>query len=273
MKETVIRIHPPGASSFNLAELWESRELLYFFAWRDIKVKYKQTYLGILWAVLQPLLLMGLFYLVFFRTLKVSVGISYPVYTFAGLTLWGLFSSGITHSSESLLSSSQIIRKIYFPRILIPLASLLTSFIDFLIAFILLVILLLLFQQPVSWQAVLYFPAAIILALIASFGIGTLLAALNVKYRDFRYLLPFAIQLLFFSSQVVYSIRSLEQGWLKILLYCNPLNGALELFYYPLRSGNVYITGVLISLSVALLFLAAGLSYFKKTEAYFADLI
>ncbi|MBL7743814.1 MAG: ABC transporter permease [Chitinophagaceae bacterium] len=273
MKETVIRINPPGASSFNLAELWENRELLYFFAWRDIKVKYKQTYLGILWAVLQPLLLMSLFYLVFFRALKVSVGMSYPVYTFAGLTLWGLFSSGITHSSESLLSSSQIIRKIYFPRILIPLASLLTSFIDFLIAFVLLVVLLVVFQQPVNWQAVFYFPAAIILTLIASFGIGTLLAALNVKYRDFRYLLPFAIQLLFFSSQVVYSIHSLEQGWLKIFLYCNPLNGALELFYYPLQNGNVATTGVLVSLSVAILFLLTGLFYFKKTEAYFADLI
>src|SRR6266540_5014734 len=121
MKEPEIRISPPGPISFNLAEAWQNRELLYFFAWRDIKVKYKQTYLGILWAVLQPALLMILFYFVFARALKISVGMSYPVYTFAGLTLWGLFSSGITHSTESLLSSSQMIRKIYFPRILIPL--------------------------------------------------------------------------------------------------------------------------------------------------------
>jgi lipopolysaccharide transport system permease protein len=273
MKETEIKISPPGAMSFNLVEIWENRELLYFFAWRDIKVKYKQTYLGILWAILQPLLLMGIFYFVFFKTLNVSVGMSYPIYTFAGLILWGLFSSGITHSSESLLSSAQIIRKIYFPRILIPLASLLTAFIDFLIAFLLLIILLVVFRQPVSWHVLYCFPSAIALTFIASFGIGSLLSALNVKYRDFRYLLPFAMQLLFFSSQVVYSIHSLEQSWLKWLLYCNPFNGALELFYYPLQKGHLEGMGIMISAGVALVFLLTGLLYFKKTEVYFADLI
>jgi lipopolysaccharide transport system permease protein len=273
MKETEIRISPPGALSFNFAEIRDNRELLYFFAWRDIKVKYKQTYLGILWAVLQPLLLMGIFYFVFFRAMNVSVGMSYPVYTFAGLVLWGLFSSGITHSSESLLSSSAIIRKIYFPRILIPLASLLTALIDFLIAFTLLIVLLIIFQQPVSWHAVFYFPAAVTLTFFASFGIGTFLAALNVKYRDFRYLLPFAMQLLFFSSQVVYSIHSLDQSWLTMLLYCHPLNGALELFYYPLQHDSINMAGVLTSCAVAVFFLITGLFYFKKTEVYFADLI
>lgn len=273
MKETEIKISPPGAMSFNLAEIWENRELLYFFAWRDIKVKYKQTYLGILWAILQPLLLMGIFYFVFFKTLNVSVGMPYSVYTFAGLILWGFFSSGITHSSESLLSSSQIIRKIYFPRIIIPLASLLTAFIDFLIASLLLIILLIIFRQPVSWDAFYCFPSAIALTFIASFGIGSLLSALNVKYRDFRYLLPFAMQLLFFCSQVVYSIHSLQQSWLKWLLYCNPLNGALELFYYPLQKDHLNGIGLLISAGVALVFLVTGLLYFKKTEVYFADFI
>jgi lipopolysaccharide transport system permease protein len=273
MKETEIKISPPGAISFNLAEIWANRELLYFFAWRDIKVKYKQTYLGILWAFLQPLLLMVIFYFIFSRTLNVSVGMSYPVYTFAGLILWGLFSTGITHSSESLLSSSQIIRKIYFPRILIPIASLLTALIDFFIAFVLLVVLLIIFGQPVSWQAIYCFPFAIVLTFISSFGIGALLAALNVKYRDFRYLIPFAMQLLFFSSQVVYSIHSLEQSWLKSLFYLNPLNGALELFYSPLQNTPVDSTGIMISTGVAFFFLITGLVYFKKTESYFADLI
>ncbi|MEI9807424.1 MAG: ABC transporter permease [Bacteroidota bacterium] len=273
MKKTEIKISPPGSMSFKLDEAWENRELLYFFAWRDIKVKYKQTYLGILWAVLQPLLLMGIFYLVFFRALKVSVGMSYPVYTFAGLILWGLFSSGITHSSESLLSSSQIIRKIYFPRILIPLSSLLTALVDFLVAFLLLIIILILFGQPVSWSVIYSFPLAVTLTFIASFGIGVLLAALNVKYRDFRYLLPFAMQLLFFSSQVVYSIHSFKQQWLTQLLYCNPLNGALELFYYPLKNGDINITGIMISSVSAIFFLVTGLLFFKKTEVHFADLI
>jgi lipopolysaccharide transport system permease protein len=267
-----IKIAPPKTTSFDLAELWENRELLYFFTWRDIKVKYKQTYLGIFWVVLQPLLLMLVFYFIFFKTLNIRVGIAYPVYTFAGLTLWGLFSAGITHSSESLLSSSQIIRKIYFPRLLIPLSSLLTAMIDFLIAFALLFVILIIFRQPVSWKAFFCFPIAIVLTFISSFGIGSLLAALNVKYRDFRYLLPFGIQVLFFSSQIVYSIHSL-QGPLNWLLYCNPLNGALEIFYYPLQNQHLNFTGVLISAVAAIVFLMSGLIYFKKTEVYFADLI
>ena len=230
--ESEIKITSPKTISLDLAEIWKNRELLYFFTWRDIKVKYKQTYLGIFWVLLQPLLLMLLFYFVFFKALSIRVGIVYPVYTFAGLILWSLFSTGITHSSESLLSSSQIIRKIYFPRLLIPLSSLLTAMIDFFISFMLLFILLIIFRQPVSWNAIFCFPAAIILTFTSSFGLGSLLSALNVKYRDFRYLLPFGIQLIFFSSQIVYSIHSLQSP-LSLLLYCNPLNGALEIFYHP----------------------------------------
>lgn len=273
MSDSEIKIRPAGSTSFSVSELWTNRELLYFFTWRDIKVKYKQTYLGILWALIQPLLLMTIFYFVFARALDVSVGMSYPVFAFAGLVLWGLFSSGITHSSESLLSSSQIIRKIYFPRLLIPMASVITAFVDFLVAFALLMILLVIFQQPVDVSALYCFPIAVMLTFVSSFGIGTLLAALNVKYRDFRYLLPFTMQLLFFSSQVVYSIHSIEAAWLRRLLFCNPLNGALELFYFPLRGGHIDGTGILISLTVALVFLVLGLYYFKKTERYFADLI
>lgn len=273
MKETEVKIIPPGSISFNLAEIWDNRELLYFFAWRDIKVKYKQTYLGVLWAVLQPVLLMILFYFVFSRALNVSVGMSYPVYVFSGLTLWGLFSSGITHSTESLLSSSQMIRKIYFPRILIPLASIFTALIDFAITLVLLIILLFVFRQPVNWNIIYCFPLAILLTFISAFGIGSLLAALNVKYRDFRYLLPFGMQLLFFSSQIVYSIHSMNESWVSQLLYLNPLNGALELFYHPFQNNILNTTGILISAGCAVFFLAIGLFYFKKTEAHFADII
>jgi lipopolysaccharide transport system permease protein len=189
------------------------------------------------------------------------------------LTLWGLFSSGITHSTESLLSSSQMIRKIYFPRILIPLASLLTALIDFAITLVLLILLLLFFRQPVNLNIIYCFPLAILLTFISAFGIGSLLAALNVKYRDFRYLLPFGMQLLFFSSQIVYSIHSMKEGWISQLLYLNPLNGALELLYYPFQNSELNSTGVLISAGCALFFLTIGLYYFKKTEAYFADII
>lgn len=273
MSTAEIKITPRGPASFKLSELWKNRELLYFLTWRDIKVKYKQTYLGVLWVILQPLLLMTVFYIIFFRALNISVGMSYPVYACGGLILWGLFSSGIQNSSESMLGSAQMVRKIYFPRILIPLASLLASIVDFLIAFLFFVVLLFIFRQPVSWHILYCFPVAIALTAASSFGLGALLSAMNVKYRDFRYLLPFAMQFIFFSSQIVYSLHTLQKEWVKLVLFCNPLNGALELFFYPFRDEDLNIAGVLISSSVAVLLLIAGLSYFKRTELYFADLI
>jgi lipopolysaccharide transport system permease protein len=268
-----IKIRPAAPLSLGLSDIWQSRELLYFFVWRDVKVKYKQTYLGILWAILQPVLLMLIFYFIFSRTLNIRVGMHYPVYAFSGLVLWGLFSSGITNSSESLLSNAPIIRKIYFPRILIPLASVLTALVDFLFAFLVLFVLLIIFQQPIVWTAAFFFPLAIIITFLSSFGIGSLIGALNVKYRDFRYLLPFSIQLLFFGSQVVYAIDTIQAEWIKNLLYLNPLNGALELFRQPFHGDAIYWSGVLISLGSLLFFLLAGVFYFKKTESYFADLV
>lgn len=273
MTDTEIRIKPSKTFSFDLAEIWNHRELLYFFTWRDVKVKYKQTYLGILWAILQPILLMLIFYFIFFRTLNISVGMRYPVFAFSGLILWGLFSSGINNSSESLLSNAPIIRKIYFPRILIPFASSLVALVDFLFAFVILLVLLLIFEQPLSWSAVIFFPVAVIITFFSSFGIGSLLAALNVKYRDFRYLLPFTIQLLFFGSQVVYSIDRIQTPWIKSLLYINPLNGALELFRSPFHEHSANWQGIAISVVSMFFFMIAGLFYFRKTEAYFADLV
>ncbi len=196
----------------------------------------------------------------------------YPPYVFSGLILWGLFSSGITNSSESLLSNAPIIRKIYFPRILIPLASLFTALVDFLFAFLVFFIVLFIFQESLSWTAILYFPLAILISFLSSFGIGSLLGALNVKYRDFRYLLPFLMQLLFFGSQVVYSINTIQAQWAKTLLYISPLNGALELFRAPFYT-TVNWTGVFISIISLVFLLAIGIFYFKKTETYFADLV
>jgi lipopolysaccharide transport system permease protein len=268
-----IRIKPPRSVSFDLPAIWQCRELLYFFVWRDVKVKYKQTYLGILWAILQPALLMVIFYFIFFRVLNVSTGMNYPVFAFSGLVLWNLFSSGITHSSESLLSNAPIIRKIYFPRLLIPLSSLLGALVDFAFAFVVLIVLIFFLKQPVSPSAFLFFSLAIIITFLSSFGIGSFLAALKIKFRDFRYLLPFVIQFLFFGSQVVYTTQSIQTNGLKNLLFLNPLNGALELFRAPFYNNEIYWAGVLISLAAMFFFLATGLFYFKKTEAYFADLV
>jgi lipopolysaccharide transport system permease protein len=268
-----IRITPRRAFNFDFADAWQHRELVYYFAWKDIKVKYTQTYLGIAWAVLQPLLLMGIFYFVFFKSFNVSVEVAYPVYVFAGLILWGLFSSGITNSCDNMINSAQIIRKIYFPRLIIPLSSFAVALVDFLVGFILLIILFIILRQPVSIVAVYCIPLAILIVFISSFGIGALLSALTVKFRDFRYVLPFGMQILFFSSQVIYSIRFLEVSWLKPILYCNPLNGALELFYYPMHNTSLNVNGILTSVVTGILFFAFGLTYFKKTEKYFADII
>jgi len=247
--------------------------LLYFFVWRDVKVKYKQTYLGILWAILQPALLMTIFYFVFSRTLSISVGMNYPMYAFSGLALWGLFSSGIINCSESLINNSSMIRKIYFPKLLIPLSSLITALIDFIFAFFLLFILALIFRQSIHWSAIYLFPLAIIITFLSSFGIGTLLSALNVKYRDFRYMLPFIIQLTFFCSQIPYSIQSISFSFIKPLFYINPLNGALEIFRMPFTTGPVYGIGIIISIATMFILFSIGLLYFKKTEVYISDLI
>lgn len=268
-----IKIKPPGSVSFDLSAIWQYRELLYFFVWRDLKVKYKLAYLGILWAVLQPLLLMVLFYFIFFRSMKVEVGMDYPLFAFSGLVLWGLFYNGINQSSESLLNNAPIIRKIYFPRLLIPLSSLLSAFVDFVFALILMFILMIILNQRVNPALLAYPLLGIIIILLAAFGIGTMLSALTIKYKDFRYLLPFMLQVLFFGSQVVYSMGNLEPVWLKRILFIHPMNGALELFRAPFYSGQPYWPGVLISVAVSFFFLIIGLYYFKKTETYFSDVL
>ncbi|MHA4811233.1 ABC transporter permease [Flavitalea flava] len=274
MENTEIEIIPPKKISFDFKELWQNRELIYFFTWKDIKVKYKQTFLGILWAVLQPLMMMILFYVIFSRSLHINTGkIPYPLYAFCGLILWGLFSTGITNSSENMVNNANIIRKVYFPRLILPISSMATSLIDFAIAFGMLILLFIFYKQPVHWSMIYCLPAGIVMTLISSLGIGLLFASLNIKYRDVRYLLPFLMQVLFFASQIVYPISNLNNKWLKYLLYCNPFNGAFEVFKYPLQTGSINTTGLWISLFSMFIFLFVGLVYFKKTEVFFADLI
>ncbi len=272
--EIEIEIIPPKSISFGFTELWQSRELVYFLTWRDLKVKYKQTYLGVLWAILQPLLVMILFYLVFSYSLHIRTGnIPYPLYAYCGLLLWGLFSSGIVHSSESMISNAHIIRKIYFPRLILPLSAIIAALADFAVAFCVLIILFIAYRQPVRWSILFCLPAGILMTLISTLGVGLLLAAFNIKFRDFRYLLPFIMQLLFFGSQIIYPISALNSQWFRWLLYCNPFNGALELFEYPLRSGPINITGLGISGISMIILLLTGLFYFKKTEVFIADLV
>jgi len=273
MEKFTTRIQPPSGFSLGLKELWQYRELFYFFSWRDIKVKYKQTYLGILWALLQPLGMMVIFTLLFSGALKIPSGVipHYPVFVLSGLIVWNLFSSSVSHAAESMIQNANMIKKIYFPRLIIPCSSILVAFFDFLMALLIFIVLCIWYKQPLAWNAILFFPAGILLSLLSAFGLGTFLAALNVKYRDFRYTVPFLLQVLFFASQVIYPLPFIQQSWLKNILAFNPLNGAIELFRAPL-TGVVDMNIVIASLGSCLLLTVIGLFYFRKTESYFADI-
>ena len=273
MENFTTRIRPPSGFSLGLKELWQYRELFYFFTWRDIKVKYKQTYLGIIWALLQPLGMMLIFTFIFSRTFRIETGaIPYPVFVLSGLILWGLFNSSVSHAAESMIQNSNIIKKIYFPRLIIPCSAILVALFDFLMALLIFIILCIWYKQPVGWNAVLFFPAGILLTLFSAFGLGTFLAALNIKYRDFRYVVPFMLQVLFFSSQVIYPLQSISPDYLKYLLAINPLNGAIELFRAPLTGFAPDMNVILISTATSLILATSGLFYFRKTEKYFADI-
>ena len=267
------KIQPPSGFSLGLRELWQYRELFYFFTWRDIKVKYKQTTLGILWALLQPLGMMVVFTFLFSKTWPIDTEpVQYPVFALSGLILWNLFNSSVSQAGESMIQHANIIKKIYFPRLIIPGSTVLVSLFDCFMGFIVFIIYCLLKQQPIEWTALLFFPAGLFLVIISAFGMGTLLAALNIKYRDFRYTVPFLLQLLFFASQVIYPLRSIKQEWLKTVLSINPINAALEMFRYPLTGNKMDLPIVLTGIAASCFLFCIGLYFFRKTEAYFADI-
>jgi lipopolysaccharide transport system permease protein len=255
-------------------EIWSFKELFYFFTWRDLKIKYKQTFLGFLWAILQPLSMMAVYTLFFGRMLgSHSQQLEYPIFVFSGLLLWVAFSTGLTAASNSLINNSMIIKKVYFPRIIIPCSAILVTIFDFFISFFLFVGLLVFYKQGVSLNALWYWPLAILVAVASTLGPGCLLAALNVKYRDFRYVIPFFIQLIFFLTPVLYPISFLDDGPLRYLLACNPMYAAIEFFRFPLLQEPVHNpTYLATSLTSCAVFLFLGIYYFKRTEEYFADL-
>ena len=269
--ETIIS--PSHRFSMNLKELWNYRELFYFFTWRDIKVKYKQTTLGFLWAVLQPLLMMVIFTFFFGKVLNIpSQNLPYPVFVFSGLLLWNTFSGGLTNAANSMVSNGPIIKKIYFPRLIIPIASILVALFDFLMAFILFIPLLLYYDQPVSVNALWLWPLAILISLVAILGPGSWLSALNVKYRDFRYVIPFLIQVLFFLSPVIYPASILYHPLLKYIIVLSPMYAAIELFRTPLTGIYPDVQLLFISILSGFILLLIGLIYFRKTEEFFDDL-
>jgi lipopolysaccharide transport system permease protein len=265
-------IESTGRKWFEWKELWRYRELFYFFTWRDIKIKYKQTVLGFLWAILQPLFLMLIFTFFFGRALNIpSQNLPYPVYVFSGILIWNMFSAGLTSASNSMVNNALIIKKIYFPRLIIPVSAILVALFDFLMAFILFIGILLYYQQPVSWLFILIWPFSLLVAMLATLGLGSWLAALNVKYRDFRYVIPFLVQVMFFLTPVIYPISMLNYPVLKYLLACSPMFAAVELFRFPLTGLLPDPIFMALSLTSGLLFLIVGILYFKQTEDFFAD--
>ncbi|MGE0770985.1 MAG: ABC transporter permease [Cyclobacteriaceae bacterium] len=265
-------IQPKRHLSFNWLELWRYRELFFFFTWRDIKIKYKQTALGFLWAVLQPLFLMIIFSIFFGKALNVpSQELPYPVFVFSGLLLWNLFSIGLTNSANSMVSNAHIIKKVYFPRLIVPVSSVLVAMFDFLMAFIVFIGILLYYQQPVAIAALAWWPIAVLVSAMATLGPGCWLSALNVKYRDFRYVIPFLIQLLFFLSPVIYPASIASTPWVRYLIACSPMYAPIELFRMPLTAVSLDYTLIGISSASILVMLTWGLYYFRKTEDYFSD--
>jgi lipopolysaccharide transport system permease protein len=267
-------IKAQGKFSVGIKELWQYRELFYFFTWRDVKVKYKQAVLGISWAILQPLVMMLVFTLIFSKALNVSSdGIPYPVFAISGLLIWNIFSTGLLNSANSMITNSNIIKKIYFPRLIIPMTAILTALVDFLFALIIYAVILIYYNQHISiLKLFLYLPLSIIITIVTTFGLGTFLAALNIKYRDFQYLLPFMIQFLLFANPVLYSSKAFKNQWINGFMKANPIASAIELCRSIFTGTQVDWQAVGLGSVVSMALLLTGLYTFRKTEAYFADL-
>jgi lipopolysaccharide transport system permease protein len=268
------RITPPSKISLGLKELWQYKELFYFFTWRDVKVKYKQTFLGFAWAILQPLVMMVIFSIFFGKALNVpSDDIPYPLFSFSGLMLWNVFSTGLSGAGNSMVSNANIIKKIYFPRLIIPMSSVLVAVFDFFMAFLVYIGLMIYYGYGFSQKMVYLIPLSLLLTIIATFGPGCLIAAMNVKYRDFRYLLPFTIQILLFLTPVIYPVSMVgNYPWLQKLLSLNPMYAPISLIRNALVDRPVDWTFTSVSMLSGLVFLLIGIFYFRKTERYFADL-
>jgi lipopolysaccharide transport system permease protein len=270
----ITRIRPSrGWVSLRLGELWEYRELLWFLVWRDVKVRYKQTALGASWAILQPVATMVVFSLFFGRLAGIpSDGLPYPVFSFAALVPWTFFSQGLAQSANSLVGSQNLITKVYFPRLAIPIASVLAGLVDFALAFVVLVGMML-FYGIVPGPAVLALPALLLLALVTALGAGLWLSALNVQYRDVRYAVPFLTQLWLFVTPIAYPSSLLGEPW-RTVYGLNPMAGVVEGFRWALL-GTARPPGTLLAASTvaAVALLVSGAFYFRRMEKTFADLV
>lgn len=268
------RIEPTkGWVSLRLRELWEYRELLLFFVWRDIKVRYKQTVLGVSWAIIQPLFTMVIFSLFFGRLAEVpSDGVPYPLFSFAALVPWTFFSNALTQASNSLIVSANMLKKIYFPRLALPMATILAGVVDFSLAFVVLIGLIFYYGAAPTVNVV-WLPLFLLLAFVTSLGVGFWLSAMNVQFRDVRYTVPFLTQAWMFATPIAYPSSLLEEPW-RTLYGLNPMAGVVEGFRWALL-GTATAPGpmILASAAVALVLFVSGAYYFRRMEKTFADVV
>lgn len=256
------------------ADLWRYRELFYFLAWRDVLVRYKQTAIGVAWAVVRPLLTMIVFSVIFSRVAKMQPpeGVPYPLLVFAGMLPWQFFANALSESSSSLVGNANLISKVYFPRLVVPASSVIVSLVDFLISFVILLGLFLWYQYLPSWRMI-ALPGLVLLSFLAALGPGLLITALNVQYRDFRYIIPFVVQFGLYVSPVGFSSSAVPEKW-RLLYALNPMVGVIDGFRWSICGivpASWYTLPMACAVSAVLLVL--GVRYFRRTERTFADVI
>jgi len=271
-----ILVLEPGRTEMNYwSDFWRYRELFFILAWRDISVRYKQTIIGILWAIIRPFLTMVVFTIIFGRVAKLPSdgNAPYALLVFAAMLPWSLFSTSLGEASNSLISNANMISKVYFPRLIIPIATVVTAFVDFIISFVILLGMMIYYQFLPGWN-ILLLPLFIILALLASLGPGLWITAINVKYRDFRYVIPFITQFGLYVSPVGFSSNIIPEQW-RLLYSINPMVGVIDGFRWCILGGvsPIYWPGFAISLAIVTFFLWLGISSFRRMEKSFADLI
>jgi homopolymeric O-antigen transport system permease protein len=273
---TTIYIKPTkGFAALNLRDLWLYRELVYFMIWREVKVRYKQTMLGAAWAIIQPVLTMIVFTFLFGRIAKLPTdgNIPYPIFSYTALLPWGLFVAALNQASRSLTSNQNMVSKIYFPRLVLPLASILSGLVDFVIAFVILIGLMIYYRVMPSINVLWALPLFLLLTIITALGVALWLSAINVQYRDVNYALPFMTQFWLFVTPVAYSSNLISQKW-QLVYSLNPMAGVVNGFRWALLGvGNGPDAGLWISVGIALLVLVSGLYYFRNMEKTFADTI
>ena len=271
----ILVIEPGLAEKHYWRDLWRYRELFYVLAWRDISVRYKQTIIGLAWALIQPVATMVVFTVVFSKIAQLPTEGSapYALLVYAGLLPWQLFATSLTGASSSLIGNAQLISKVYFPRLIVPCSAVVVSFVDFLISFVILVGLMLWYLFLPDWQ-ILTLPLFVLMAFLASLGPGLWITSLNVKYRDFRYIIPFIVQIGLYVSPVGFSSSVVAEDW-RLLYSVNPMVGVIDGFRWAILGGEsrIYLPGFLLSWCMIAFFLWLGIGQFRKMEKSFADLI